>query len=146
MIVLDTNVLSEIIRPRPNESVQRWWETQPSSRLFATSVARAELLSGVGLMPTGKRKTMILFAIVGVLDDVLDQRILDFDRDAADAYAEILPVRRRCGKPISPLDAMTAAITKSRGAMLATRNTKDFVDCGIELINPWEISPSPSGG
>jgi len=137
MIVLDTNVLSEIIRPHPNENVERWWKAQPSSRLFATSIARAELLSGVGLMPTGKRKTMTLFSIVGILDDVLDQRVLNFDRDAADAYAEILPIRRRSGKPISPLDAMIAAITKSRGAMLATRNTKDFMDCGVELINPW---------
>jgi len=138
MIVLDTNVLSEIIRPRPNESVQRWWETQSSCRLFTTSVARAELLSCVDHMPTVERKTTTLFAIVEILDKVLARRILDFDSDAADAYAEILSARRLCGKPISPMDAIIAAITKSRGAKLATGNTKDFVDCGIELINPWE--------
>jgi len=73
-----------------------------------------------------------------MLDKVLARRVLDFDSDAADAYAEILSARRLCGKSIFPMDAIIAAITKSRGAKLATRNIKDFVGCGIEVINPWE--------
>ncbi|PLC52395.1 VapC toxin family PIN domain ribonuclease [Pollutimonas nitritireducens] len=137
MIVLDTNVLSEILRPAPNDRPLSWLAAQPRSVLFTTTVTRAELLYGVQLLPDGQRKTALLIAIRQIFSLDMAGQVLGFDNDAADHYAEIAAVRKSCGKPISQFDAMIAAITKSRGARLATRNVKDFVDCGIDVIDPW---------
>ena len=137
MIVLDTNVLSEILRPAPNDRPLSWLAAQPRSVLFTTTVTRAELLYGVQLLPDGQRKTALLVAIRQIFSLDMAGQVLGFDNDAADHYAEIAAVRKNCGKPISQFDAMIAAIAKSRGARLATRNVKDFVDCGIDVIDPW---------
>jgi len=145
MIILDTNVLSEATRISPEPNVLRWWRSQPASRLFTTSVTRAELLYGAYRMPDGKRKIAVLNAIHTLFDQEVKNQMLSFDRDAAEAYAEIASTKQSMGKQIGVLDAQIAAITKVHGAKLATRNTRDFIDCGIELINPWETSPSPSG-
>jgi len=142
MIVLDTNVLSEATRIRPEPSVLQWWRFQPASRLFTTSVTRAELLYGTYRMPDGKRKIEVLRAIHTLFDQEVQNQMLSFDRDAAEAYAEIAATKQNMGKQMGVLDAQIAAITKVHGAKLATRNTKDFLDCGIELINPWETSSS----
>lgn len=137
MIVLDTNVLSEILRPAPDTRVVAWLGAQPRATLFTTTVTRGELLYGVRLMPDGQRKGLLLEAVLAVFATDLSGQVLNFDSDAADAYAEIAAVRRAAGKPISQFDAMIAAIARSRGADLATRNVKDFGDCGIQVINPW---------
>lgn len=137
MIVLDTNVLSEVLRPAPEAGVLAWLSAQPRSSLFTTTVTRAELLYGARLLPEGQRKAALLEAIGAIFGTDMAGQVLSFDDEAADAYARIAVERRAVGRPISQFDAMIAAITRSRGAKLATRNVKDFADCGIDLIDPW---------
>lgn len=141
MIVLDTNVLSEIIRPSPSTEVISWLSKQPSPSLFTTTVTRGELFYGAQLLPDSQRKTGLLSALQSIFDADLSGQVLSYDNVAADAFAQIAASRKQAGQPISQFDAMIAAITQSRGATLATRNTKDFSDCGIELINPWQSAP-----
>lgn len=137
MIVLDTNVLSEVICPHPNAEVLSWMQDQPRSALFTTTVTQGELLYGLRLLEDGQRKAKLFDAVQSIFTIDMAGRVLSFDSDAADAYAQIAAGRKNAGKPISQFDAMIAAITLSRGARLATRNTKDFGDCGITVINPW---------
>lgn len=137
MIVLDTNVLSETLRPKPDARVVKWLAAQPRAALFTTTVTRGELLYGVRLLAEGRRKSSLLGAVGAIFDQDLAGQVLSFDSDAADVYAEIAASRKAAGKPISQFDAMIAAIARSRGASLATRNVKDFVQCGIDLIDPW---------
>jgi predicted nucleic acid-binding protein len=137
MIVLDTNVLSETLRPIPDPQVMAWLAAQPRAALFTTAVTEAEILYGLGLLPEGTRKEALSIAIKAIFDEDFVSTLLSFDSDAADQYAQIAVTRRNGGRPISQFDAMIAAITRSRGATLATRNVKDFVDCGIPIIDPW---------
>jgi predicted nucleic acid-binding protein len=138
MIILDTNLISEILRPTPDARVLAWLAAQPRTALFTTTITRGELLYGVRLLPEGRRKTALLEAVQAIFSTDMAGRILGFDNDAADIYAEIAALRKTAGKPISQFDAMIAAIARSRGARLATRNIRDFVDCDIEIINPWQ--------
>jgi toxin FitB len=137
MIVLDTNVLSETLRPIPDPQVMAWLAAQPRAALFTTAVTEAEILYGLRLLPEGTRKEALSIAIKAIFDEDFASTLLSFDSDAADQYAQIAVTRRNGGRPISQFDAMIAAITRSRGATLATRNVKDFVDCGIPIIDPW---------
>ncbi len=137
MIILDTNVLSEALRPAPDAQVLHWLGTQWRAALFTTTITRAEILLGVQLLPAGQRKQGLWQAAQAILNQDFAGQVLSFDADAADAFAEIVASRRTAGRPISQFDAMIAAIARSRGASLATRNVKDFGDCGIALINPW---------
>jgi toxin FitB len=137
MIVLDTNVLSELIRPSPDAQVRNWLGAQPQAALFTTAVSRSEMLYGVHVLPEGARKLRLLLEVRAVFAVDMAGRVLDFDSDAADAYAEIAAARRADGKPISQFDAMIAGIARSRGAELATRNVRDFEGCGIVVIDPW---------
>ncbi|KQB59116.1 MULTISPECIES: type II toxin-antitoxin system VapC family toxin [Betaproteobacteria] len=139
MIVLDTNVLSELLRPAPHEAVLDWFSMQPRAALFSTTVCRAEIFYGIRILPDGARKQGLWKATQAIFDEDLAGRVLGFDNDAADAYAEIAAARKGLGKPISPFDAMIAAMTRSRGARLATRNVRDFADCGIDVIDPWRV-------
>ena len=136
MIVLDTNVLSESLRPKPADSVIRWMRAQPTDRLFTTTVCEAEIFYGLALLPTGRRRTFLEQAIAAIFT-VLDGRILPFDSTAARAFAEIAATRRNVGRPIGQFDAQIAAIARSHDATLATRNTDDFAGCGITVISPW---------
>jgi predicted nucleic acid-binding protein len=138
MIVLDTNVLSELLRPVPEPSVVAWIDDQPRASLFTTTVTRGEILYGVLLLPDGKRRQGLWDAATRIFDEDLAGHVLNFDRAAADLFAEIAASRRAAGKPISQFDAMIVSIARSRGASLATRNVQDFVDCGIDILNPWE--------
>lgn len=140
MIVLDTNVLSEVLRPQPEPKVLVWLAAQPETALFTTTITRGELLYGVHLLPKGRRREALQRAVMAIFDEDFNQRMLPFDSHAADAYAEIASVRRTKGRPISQFDAMIAACARSRGASVATRNTRDFGGCGIQLINPWTIT------
>ena len=137
MIVVDTNVLSEVLRPAPEPRVLAWLTTKPRSALFTTSITRAEILYGVRLMPEGRRRDALVEAVQAIFDEDFAGQVLSFDNDAADCYAEIAAGRRSAGRPISQFDAMIAAVARSRGATLASRNGKDFVDCGVTLIDPW---------
>lgn len=137
MIVLDTNVLSEVLRPVPDPKVLAWLNSRPRSSLFTTSVTRGEVLYGLRLLPDGQRRLGLWRAAIAIFDEDFSGQTLNFDSGAADAYAEISARRRSAGKPISQFDAMIAAIASSRGASLATRNVRDFDSCGIPIVNPW---------
>jgi predicted nucleic acid-binding protein len=137
VIVLDTNVLSETLRLAPDPRVLAWLSSQPRPSLFMTTVTRGEILYGVRLLPDGQRRLRLLEAAQAIFDEDFAGQVLSFDSDAADLFAEIAAHRRRLGRPISQLDAMIAAMTRSRGAALATRNTSDFEHCGIQIVNPW---------
>jgi predicted nucleic acid-binding protein len=137
MIVVDTNVLSEVMRPVPSFKVVRWMAERPAVSLFTTTITIGELLYGLELVPSGKRRVALQQAIRAMIDDEFAGRILTFDQDAARAFADISAACRRLGRPIGELDAQIAGIARSRGAAIATRNVRDFRDCGVELIDPW---------
>ena len=137
MIVLDTNVLSELTKISPANEVLGWMALQPASRLFTTAITQAEMLYGVELEPQGRRRNALLAAVQQTLRREFAGRILPFDSNAAVSCGWIRASRRAMGRPISEADAQIAAIAHSRGAALATRNTRDFEHCGIKVWNPW---------
>jgi predicted nucleic acid-binding protein len=137
VIVLDTNVVSESLRPVPEVSVLDWLANQPRASLFTTTVTRGEVLFGIRLLSDGKRRRGLWDAAKKIFSEDFAGQVLSFDSDAADLYAEIAASRRMTGKPISQFDAMIVAMARSRGATLATRNVKDFEDCGVDVIDPW---------
>jgi predicted nucleic acid-binding protein len=139
MIVLDTNVLSELLRLAPDASVVRWVSAQAVESLFTTTVTQAEMLYGVQLLPSGRRKQQLEEAVGLLFDEDFAGRVLSFDGDAAVAYGRIAAERKRNGRPIPQFDAQIAAIAKSRGGQLATRNVDDFEACGLRVINPWRL-------
>lgn len=139
MIVIDTNVLSELLKREPDQNVKSWMSRQPMTSVFTTTVTQAEILYGVTLLPDGKRKNKMMEAVQTLFSKRFMGRILPFDIEAAVDYAEIASLRRASGILISQFDAQIAAITRTRGASLVTRNSDDFRDCGIEVINPWIV-------
>lgn len=136
MIVVDTNVLSELMRPRPAPQVLAWMSTVGPGEASTTSVTIAEIGQGLRRLPRGKRRALLEEAFESMLA-ALDREVLPFDREAAEHYARISQQRERAGKHIDPLDCMIAAICSCRGASLATRNERDFDGTGVEIINPW---------
>lgn len=138
MIVLDTNVVSEIIKPAPSEQVLRWISAQPALLLYTTSITQSEMLYGMEILTKGKKKKALEAALDGLFAEDFRDRVLAFDSSCGKHYAEIAAVRKSLGRPISQFDAQIAAIARSRKAHLATRNTADFMDCGIRLIDPWD--------
>ena len=138
MILLDTNVLSELMRPAPEPAVARWVGAQPSATLFLCAVTEAELRFGLALLRDGKRRDRLAQAVEGMLTEDFVGRILPFDSPAASAYARIAADRRAAGRPISQFDAQIASIARSRNAVLATRNLGDFEGCGVNVIDPWQ--------
>jgi len=137
VILLDTNVLSEFMRSQPEERVVAWLGRQTRSNLFTTAVTRCEMLYGVLILPDGQRKTRLQQEIAAIFDVNMAGRVLPYDEAAADAHAAIAAVRRILGRPVDQSDAMIAGIARSHGATLATRNVRDFEDCGIPLVDPW---------
>ena len=138
MIIVDTNVVSELRRPAPDMSVVGWFARQPEEDLFLTAVSEAELRYGIEILPAGQRRTRLAMATERMLQQYFAGRILPFDSDAALAYATIAAARRAEGDPISQADCQIAAIARSRGAAVATRYVSDFSGCGIDVINPWQ--------
>ncbi|HME84263.1 MAG TPA: type II toxin-antitoxin system VapC family toxin [Roseiarcus sp.] len=141
MILLDTNILSELMRSAPAPEVETWMGAQPSSSLFISAVSEAELRFGLALLPEGKRRDQLAEAVEGMLAEDFAGRILPFDSAAASAYARIAADRRKAGRPIAQFDAQIASIANSRNAALATRNVGDFEGCGVQLVNPWGSVP-----
>ncbi|MGE4482449.1 type II toxin-antitoxin system VapC family toxin [Acidocella sp.] len=137
MILLDTNVLSELMRPSPAPAVETWVSAQPAAGIFISAITEAELRYGLALLPDGQRRRRLLVQAQAMLAEDFAGRILPFDSAAAEAYAPIAAARRLAGRPISQADAQIAAIAASRGAALATRNVMDFTDCGITILDPW---------
>jgi hypothetical protein len=139
MIVLDTNVLSELMRRRPSEDVLRWIDEEDPRTLAVTAVTAAELLHGVARLPRGARRRKLEAAVDGLLTEDFAGRVLPFDGAAAVHYAELVAARERDGRPVSVADGQIAAICRHHGATLATRNVRDFDAAGLELLDPWAV-------
>jgi hypothetical protein len=137
MTVLDTNVISELMRARPAEAVLAWVNGRPAAGLYITAITQAEILLGVQLVPKGKRREALVAAAGEMFARDFAGRILAFGSSAAAEYAAIVAARRRVGRPISTFDAQIAAIARAAGGELATRNVADFDDCGIDVVDPW---------
>ena len=137
MIVLDTNVVSELMRSAPEPAVMAWINGIPDATVFVSAITQTEILYGVALVPDGKRRQGLAQAARTAFETYFRGRILPFDSDAAEAFAELAAGRRAAGRPISQADAQIAAIARSRGAELATRNVPDFEGCGVVVIDPW---------
>lgn len=138
MILLDTNVLSELMKGEPDARVTRWVESQTASHLYVSSISQAEILHGILLLPAGRRRAAIEAAAKAMFAEDFAGRVLAFGSDTALPYAQIAVERRRRGWPIAQFDAQIAAIARSRGFTLATRNVADFEDCGIQVVDPWK--------
>jgi toxin FitB len=141
MIVLDTNVVSELMRPDPAPQVAAWIRERDRRELRTTVITLAEIRFGIARLPDGRRKQ----ALLGAADEIFlsfDDQVLPFDAAAAEQYAVIASARERSGKPIPGFDALIAAVCRSRGAALATRNLPDFGGTGIELVDPWSTAAS----
>ena len=137
MIILDTNVFSELLRARPAPRVLSWVDSQAPDTLFATSITEAELHTGIAILPGGRRRDRLTVAANRLFGELFQDRVWPFDRGAARSYAAIVAGRRAGGRSVSQLDCQIAAIARSRSMALATRNIRDFEECGIEVINPW---------
>lgn len=139
MILLDTNVISEIMRPAADPRVAEWVSAQPVSSLFTTAITEAEIFKGIEIMAHGKKRLELVNIAEAFFRLDMKSRILPFDSSAAHRFAEIFAIRKRAGRMVQPLDLQIAAIARQHDAFLATRNTDDFEGCGVELINPWQV-------
>jgi hypothetical protein len=137
VIVLDTNVISELLRPLPDEAVARWAATMQPRSLYTTAIGEAELLLGAALMPSGRRRDNLATTLAAIFANVLQDRVLPFDSAVAPHYAAILARRREIGRPINQSDAEIAAICRLHGAALATRDAGGFEGLEIGIVNPW---------
>lgn len=137
MIVLDTNVLSEAVRPTPQQRVLDWLAAQQAATLYTTTISEAELLYGIASLPGGRRRSALAETMRRMLSEDFAGRVLTFDRPAAREFAVIASVRRSKGRPISAFDAQIASIARAQGAAVATRNVSDLEGCGIDIIDPW---------
>lgn len=137
MILLDTNVLSELMKPNPAERVLHWVDAQSLASLCTSSITMAEILHGIMLLPAGKRRNAIESAAAAMFEQDFSGRILPFGSDAAPLYAQLAIERRKAGRPISHFDAQIAAIALLNKAAIATRNVADFEGCGVKVIDPW---------
>lgn len=142
MIVLDTNVVSELMRRRPDAAVLAWADAEDPRTLAITAVTTAELLHGVARLPHGARMHKLAAAVHGLLLEDFEGRVLSFDAPSALHYGELVAARERAGRPIGVADAQIAAICRHHGALLATRNVRDFEATGVELLDPW-ATPVP---
>ncbi len=138
MIVLDTNVISELMRPQPDAGVLGWMDRQPMRSIWTTTVTLYELRSGILSMRTGRKRTMLNEFFERWLETVLERRILNFDTEAAERAAEITAVRTTKGRPVDSRDTMIAGIVLANHATLATRNVRHFEDIAKSVVNPWE--------
>jgi predicted nucleic acid-binding protein len=138
LIVLDTNVLSELWRPRPSADALRWLRAQPAAALFTTAINEAEIFYGIELLSHSKRRRELELLARTIFGQDFMGRVLPFDSAAAREYAQIAATQSRAGRPMSQADAQIAAIARSRGAAIATRNLADFADCGLRVLSPWD--------
>lgn len=138
MILIDTNVVSEIMKVAPAESVVNWLNNQKSSGLYISTVTIGEIEYGLRILPAGKRRLQLNERFERFVSLAFAQRILAYDEASARAYGEVMSHRRELGRPISVPDGQIAAVARSNGFTVATRNISDFEDCGIELIDPFE--------
>jgi len=140
VIVLDTNVISELMRTEPDPRVLAWVAAQPGVLLYTTYVNQAEILYGIAILPEGRRRAALAEAAEAMFAEDFAGRILPFGAEAAFCYPTLVAARRRAGNPIEQLDALIAAIALATGASLATRDTGGFTGCGLTVIDPWAAS------
>ena len=140
MILLDTNVVSEPMRPQPDQKVLAWLDAQAAESLYLSTVSFAELLLGIVSLPAGKRRRALAAALNQQVIALFGDRIVPFDLNAAEIYAEIVVRARRHGHPIAVADAQIAAIAVSHQFTLATRDEEPFQAAGVPVINPWTVS------
>lgn len=138
MIILDTNVLSELMKPEGSELVAIWAKAQSRSRLFITTITQAEILYGIAILPEGLRRERLHNAATALFKEDFNDKILPFGQSAAEHFATVASDRRRRGNPISQFDAQIAVICLAHQASIATRNVKDFANCRINVIDPWK--------
>ncbi len=137
MIVLDTNVISELMRAEPRRAVLGWVARQPRALLYTTNINQAEILHGIGALPEGRRRTALAAAAAAVFAEDFAGRILPFEATAAARYADIVVARRQAGNPIEGFDALIAATALGVDASVATRDTAGFAGCELTLADPW---------
>ena len=137
MIVIDTNVISEVMKPSPSLAVLEWLNQQNSNSLFVSTITLGEIEYGLRILPTGKRRYELKEQFEQFMLQAFRQRILVFDEAAARSYGEVMGHRKELGRPMSVPDGQITAIARSRGFVIATRNTSDFEECGVDLFNPF---------
>ena len=140
MFALDTSVVSEITRPLPDHGVVRWFEETPRESLFLPSVVVAELYAGIEIMPLGKKRSALADFVLAFISQAPKDHVLGFGFSEAIHYARIVALRRQIGREIKQLDAQIAAIAAANQMQVVTRNVRDFENCGVEVINPWEAA------
>jgi toxin FitB len=138
MILLDTNVISETMRERPNRTVMAWLDAQSDRELWTASIVIAELLAGIECMPAGRKQEALRNSVERAITEKFRGQVLSFNLPAARKYALLLAKRKRIGRPIREVDAQIAAIALANGATLATRDVRDFEGCDLDLVNPWD--------
>ena len=143
MILLDTNVVSAVMRPLPPRPVLNWLNDHETSSLFLSTITIAEIGYGLRILPDGKRRRSLESRFEEFISRGFDQRILSFDQPAARFYPEIMGHRRELGRPISALDGQIAAIALAHRFAVSTGNVRDFEACGLKVVNPFEDKPSP---
>jgi predicted nucleic acid-binding protein len=139
MFLLDTNVLSDMMRPDPTSAVAAWVVRQDTDELWTASICKAEILAGIAVMPDGRRRQLLETAARAMFDQDFEGRVLAFDSEAAEAYGHVFAVNRRAGKAPGAADLMIASIALSRDARVVTRNVAHFQASGIDVINPWDV-------
>ena len=138
MIVVDTNVISELMRGEPHPAVLTWMAAQPRAQLYTTHINQAEILYGIGALPEGRRRAALAAAATAMFAEHFAGRILPFDAGAAARYPDVVLARRKAGNPIEKFDALIAAMALAAGASIVTRDVGGFAGCGLTLVNPWE--------
>jgi toxin FitB len=135
--LLDTNVLSEAMKPRPAAAIASWMRAQPLRSLFTAAICQAEILAGIAILPTGRRRAELETTARAIFSQDFEGRILPFGKEAAKAYADLYALRRQKGRPIATADLIIAAIARTHDASIVTRDTGGFSDCGLAIVDPW---------
>lgn len=138
MFLLDTNVISEALKPKPEDGVERWFAPVVRQHVFVSSISKAEMLFGLAIMPPGKRKLALADVIWKFFSNELKTEVLAFGSRESEIYAEIASHQRAIGRAMNQSDAQIAAIARLRDFAIVTRNVGDFAHCGVEIVNPWE--------
>lgn len=138
MIILDTNLISEPLRPDPEPRVVAWIDAQPPETLYLTAISAAELRAGVALLPAGKRRSILQDSLEQTILPLFTGRVLPFDLDCTSAYARLLAKTRKTGQAIATADAFIAAIAQTHGFAIATRDVAPFQNAGLTVVNPWD--------
>ena len=139
MIIVDTTVISELMRARPEPAVLDWLRARPLAEIATTAINIAEIRHGLARLPFGGRRRELEMTFNTLASRGFADRVFDFDRAAADVFPDLVVARERAGRRLTGFDGLIAAIARSRGLPIATRNIADFADCGLEVINPWTV-------